>query len=126
MSIFSFLPKGDAEVLCKLAFGEEAEGPQPEPTPVPQKPSTWEKVSPYAQAVAGTALGTLSGAGALHIADTIHRENRGGAPLPGPWRTVLPLAGAAAGLLYNVASQKQQEELNRVREAEQRAAAPRR
>lgn len=123
MNLLVLLPKDVVETMSKLA-SEPAESPVTEPSPAPPPPTAWDKAKPYVAGIAGTAVGTLAGAGALHLADQAHQRFKG-TPLPLPARAIMPLAGGAAGLLYHLASQRQAEELQRVRENEQLAAQQR-
>jgi hypothetical protein len=100
-TLFDYLPREAAEMLCKLAEGKEP-------------PSAMKSM---ARAAAGMGVGTLAGIGLAHGIDKTY-QHFAGRRIPAEYLfAAAPVIGGGLGLAYNLAQAHQLEEMKRALEA---------
>ena len=100
-TLFSYLPREDAEAICKLATGDS------------DADKKTRAMGPVLAGVLGTGVGTMAGVGLGHLGNKAIRALTGKNIPPAVLYGAIPLLGAGAGLAYNLAQAHQVEEMKR-------------
>lgn len=102
-SIFDYLPRAAAEMICKTAMSEAQR--------------MTRGLGPIAGGALAIGAGTLAGAGAAHLGNQAYKHFSG-KNIPIPYlAAAAPVLGAGLGLAYNLAQAHQLEEMRRALEA---------
>jgi hypothetical protein len=94
-TLFAYLPRKEAEALCKMAEGEAKKNLRAAGT--------------LLAAPVGMGVGTLAGFGAGQLANKAYRHVTGSDIPPALTLAALPMLGGGLGLAYNMAQARQVE-----------------
>ena len=110
-SFFDYLPRRHAEILCKMAEGEQG--------------SFKNDAGQILSGVVGFGAGTAAGLGASALADKAYQHFTGQRIPQALALGAVPAVGGALGLAYNLARAHQLREMQRAAEGTEHAAVGR-